>query len=178
MKVRQTLVGLSIGVVSAVSILGICNIHKVNAESAVESRSDLAVCRKLAGTYLTTITDASGNFSSRGLITLTTDGTFVVSDSNQGGISGVFNPFTTAQGAWTCNGNKGFTARAIDFPLSNQGATGIGRVDYTATYDAKTETVKGQIVLTLFNDLQANPLDGGGTNGGTSNFTGQLVTAK
>lgn len=178
MKISKTLVALTLGVLSALSISDVLNIHKVQAESVEDTNSEQAVCRKfVSGTYLTTIKDVNGNFASRGLITLTKDGNFIVDDSSQGGVAGVFNPFTTAQGTWTCTGKNEITARALDFSLSNQGGTGIGRIDYRATFDPKTKTVQGTIVLRLF-ELQANPLLDDGQDGGTSSFTGQFVTAK
>jgi hypothetical protein len=177
MKIRKTLVGLTIGVLSVISISDIWNIHLVNAESVTNTKSEQAGCSNfVTGTYLTTIT-SNGNFASRGLITLTQEGNFIVGDSNQGGISGLFNPFTTEQGTWACTGGKEITARAIDFSLSNNGGTGIARVDYHATFDRATQTVQGTISLHLF-DLQSNPLVGNGTDGGTTSFTGQLVTAR
>jgi hypothetical protein len=178
MKICKTLLGLTIGVLSVISVSDILSIHKAQAESAVDTYSEQAVCSKsVTGTYLTTVKDASGKFASRGLITLTQEGNFIVGDSNQGGISGLFAPFTSAQGTWVCTGKKEITARAVDFSLSNQGGTGIARVDYRATFDPKTQTVQGTISLHLF-DLQGNPLEGDGQDGGTSTFTGQLVTAK
>jgi hypothetical protein len=178
MKIRNTLVRVTIGVLSVVSIFDICNIHEVKAESVLDSNSQQAVCSKfVTGTYLTTITDTQGKFLSRGLITLTQEGNFIVGDSSQGGISGVFNPFTTAQGTWACIGKREITARALDFSLSNTGGTGIARVDYRATFDPRTQRVQGTISLRLFG-LKDNPLVGNGQDGGTTFFTGQIVTAK
>lgn len=166
------------GVLSAMSISDIWSIRKVKAESVFDINSERAVCSKVVtGTYLTTIKDSNGKFASRGLITLTKEGNFIAGDSNQGGLSGVFNPFTTLQGTWVCTGNKEITARAIDFSLSNQGGTGIARVDYHATFNPTTQTVQGTISLHLF-DLKSNPLSGNGQDGGTTFFTGQLITAK
>ncbi|MHC5826559.1 MAG: hypothetical protein ACYT04_64515, partial [Nostoc sp.] len=98
MKIRRTLIGLTIGVLSAISISDIWNIDKVNAASVNDPNSQQAVCTKFAtGTNLTTISDSTGKFASRSLITLTTDGNILVTDSNQGGVylgKNQFNPFT------------------------------------------------------------------------------------
>ncbi|MDZ8184208.1 MAG: hypothetical protein RMX96_05005 [Nostoc sp. ChiSLP02] len=178
MKICNPLLGLTIGVLSTASISDICNLQKATAQSVIINNYQEPACGKsFTGTYLTTIKDTKGKFSSRGLITLTKEGNFIVSDSNQGGISGKFNPFTTAQGTWVCTGKNSIAARAIDFSFSNRGGTGIARIDYTATFDPKTQTVQGKISLRLF-ELQANPLSGNGQDGGTSFFTGKFVTAK
>jgi len=178
MKIRKTLVGLTIGVLSTVSILDICNIHKAKAESLIDTNSKQAICRKfVAGTYLTTIKDANGKFASRALITLTEEGNLITSDSNQGGVSGQFDPFTTSQGTWVCNGNRAITGRALNFNLSNKGGSGIARNDFKASFNPITQTVEGTIELRLF-DLKSNPLQGNGQNGGSFFFTGQLVTAR
>jgi hypothetical protein len=178
MKIRKTLVGLTIGVLSAISVTDILNIRKVEAESVFGQNRQQGVCRRVVtGTYLTTITDANGNFASRALITLTEEGNLIVTDSNQGGISSQFNPFTTSQGTWACNGRTEITATALNFSLSNQGGSGIARNEYSATFNPRTQTVEGTIELSLF-DLQGNPLKGNGQNGGSFSFTGQFVPAK
>lgn len=178
MRIRKTLVGLTIGVLSTVSILDICNIHKAKADSVIDTNSKQAVCRNfVTGTYLTTIKDAYGKFASRALITLTEEGNLISSDSNQGGVSGQFDPFTTSQGTWVCNGNREITARALNFSLSNKGGSGIARNDFKASFNPTTQTVQGTIELRLF-DLKTNPLQGNGKNGGSFFFTGQLITVK
>ncbi|MBD2446659.1 hypothetical protein H6G76_05660 [Nostoc sp. FACHB-152] len=178
MKIHKTLLGLTIGVFTTVSILNICNTQKVKAESVINLNSEQTVCsRFVTGTYLTTIKDTKGKFASRALITLTKEGNLIVTDSNQGGISGQFDPFTTSQGTWACNGTKAITGRALNFSISNQGGSGIARNDYQATFNQRTQTVEGTIELRLFG-LQANPLQGNGQNAGSFSFTGQLVTAR
>ena len=178
MKLHKTLIGLTVGMLSTMSISDIWNIEQVKAEAITNTNSAQAICNKfVTGTYLTTIKNADGTFASRGLITLTKDGNFIVGDSSQGGISGVFNPFTTGQGTWACTKKKEITARSLDFSLSNQGGTGIARTDYRATFDPKTQTVQGTISLHLF-DLQGDPLNSDGQDGGTTSFTGQFVSAQ
>ncbi|PHM06164.1 hypothetical protein, partial [Nostoc sp. 'Peltigera malacea cyanobiont' DB3992] len=61
-----------------------------------ETIADTAICRlNVTGSYLTTIFNSNGTIGSRGVITLTTDGKFFVIDSNQGGVTNVFNPFSS-----------------------------------------------------------------------------------
>ncbi|MGH7999003.1 MAG: hypothetical protein ACREPR_06145 [Brasilonema sp.] len=175
MKIFKTFTTLTVGIFSALSISTVMNLHKANAQPVADNDNEQKVCRKsVTGTYLITLKNASGDFTSRSLITLTADGNFVFSDSNQGGISGRFNPFTTGQGTWKCTGKKEVSARALDFSFSDQGGTGIARNDYLATFDPQTHTVTGTINLQFF-DLQGNPLEGDVQSGSTS-FTGQRVT--
>ncbi|MBR8833244.1 MAG: hypothetical protein DSM106950_04160 [Stigonema ocellatum SAG 48.90 = DSM 106950] len=175
MRIFKTFTTLTVGVLSVLSISTVMNLHKANAQAAADNEQ--ALCRKsVTGTYLITLTNASGNFASRSLITLTAEGNFIFNDSNQGGISGIFNPFTTGQGTWKCTGKKEVAARALDFSLSDQGGTGIARNDYKATFNTRTNTVTGTINLQFF-DLQADPLEGD-IQSGTITFTGQRVTAK
>ncbi len=178
MKIYKALLGLTIGVLSTVSILNIWNIHEVKAESEINTNKEQAGCSNfVTGTYLATIKDANGNFASRALITLTKEGNLIVDDSNQGGISGQFDAFTTSQGIWVCNGRRAITARALNFSISSSGSTGIARNDYSATFNPKTQTVEGTIDLSFFG-LRDNPLQGNGQNGGSFSFTGQFVTAR
>ena len=124
----------------------------------------------LGATYLTTITNASaGAFSSRSLITLHTDHSFVAVDSGQGG-PGV--QFSSQQGNWAQSPGATITARTLDFSFPPN--AGIARVDYDIT-TVSADTLSGTITLTLF-PLNGDPLGGGGTSAGTFNFTGTRVT--
>lgn len=63
----------------------------------------LAACSsKLAGSYLLSIDYSNGDLSSRAVLSLSKDGQLVVNDSTQGGVEGVFDPFTSGQGTWRC----------------------------------------------------------------------------
>ncbi|MUG91678.1 hypothetical protein F7734_03935 [Scytonema sp. UIC 10036] len=177
MKIRKTLVGLTIGILTTVSILNIWNIHKAKAEFGDNDYQKAGCSNFVTGTYLTTIKNANGNFASRALITLTKEGNLIVGDSNQGGILGQFNGFTTSQGTWVCNGTRGITARVFNFSISNSGGTGIARNDYSATFNPRTQTVEGTIKLSFFG-LEDNPLQGNGQNGGSFSFTGEFVTTR
>jgi hypothetical protein len=124
----------------------------------------------LGATYLTTITNAStGAFSSRSLITLHTDHSFAAVDSGQGG-PGV--QFSSQQGNWAQSPGATITARTLDFSFPPN--AGIARVDYDIT-TVSADTLSGTITLTFF-PLGGDPLGGGGTPGGTFNFTGTRVT--
>ena len=56
----------------------------------------LDACHALSGIYVTTVTDTEGVFSSRGLVSLTSDGLFLMTDSVQAGLPGVYDPFGSA----------------------------------------------------------------------------------
>jgi hypothetical protein len=125
-----------------------------------------------AGTFLITITNAgTGVFSSNSVITLHNDHSVAVVDSGQEG-NGV--SFSSQQGVWENGGGGTLKARTIDwsFPFATQGSA---RVDYTFNAGGGNDDVSGSIVLTFF-PPNGNPLDGGGTPGGTFNFTGHRVT--
>jgi hypothetical protein len=123
----------------------------------------------LGATYLTTITNAStGTFSSRSLITLHTDHSFTAVDSGQGG-PGV--QFSSQLGNWAQMPSSTIAARTLDFSFPS---AGIARVDYDIT-TISADTLSGTITLTFFG-LHDDPLGGGGTPGGTFNFTSTRVT--
>jgi hypothetical protein len=124
------------------------------------------------GSYLTTITDAkTGAFASRSVITLHTDHTLTVIDSNQEGSA--FPPFSSQQGTWATSPSDRVVARTINwsFPFATEGTA---RLDYNFT-TVHTNQLSGTITLTFF-PPSGNPLDGGGTEAGTFNFTGVRIT--
>ena len=124
-------------------------------------------CRALAGTYVTSVSDPEGVFSSRGLMTFTADGVFLMSDSAQAGLPGVYDPFGSAQGAWRCLGANGgkleASAIGLNFVLPGRGRPAVfGRVDYRVTLDAKTGTLTGnaELSFTTEGDLEgADPVE-------------------
>lgn len=124
-----------------------------------------------AGTFLITITDAHGAFASNSVITLHSDNSVAVIDSGQEG-NGV--SFSSQQGVWESEPNGTLKARTIDwsFPFATNGSA---RVDYTFNAGGGANQVSGSIVLTFF-PPNGNPLDGGGSPGGTFTFTGRRVT--
>jgi hypothetical protein len=126
----------------------------------------LETCRALAGTYVTVVTDVEGVFSSRGLLTFTADGVFLMSDSAQAGIPGVYDPFESAQGAWRCLGMEGnslsATAVGLNFVLPGDGRAAVfGRVDYDIDLDLEKGvlTARAALSFTPDGDLEsANPI--------------------
>ncbi|MEH2128214.1 hypothetical protein [Nostoc sp.] len=162
--------------VLASTLLASPNVARSNDFTVAETPATTASCRLNAtGSYLTTIFNADNSISSRGVITLDGDGNFFVTDSNQGGVTNVFNPFTSGQGAWKCDGKTGVSARSITFAFpGSAGAGSIGRADYQASFNPQTQTVQGTITLRLFN-LNANPLLDNVSPVGTFNFSGQQI---
>lgn len=129
--------------------------------------TDLAACAGVAGTYVTTITDREGVFTSRGLMTFTPGGLLLVSDSAQGGVPGVWDPFSSTQGAWKClkAGREQLSINAVglNFVLPGDGRTpSFGRVEYQASLDIKTGILSGSATLRFAsgNDLEGiDPID-------------------
>jgi hypothetical protein len=72
----------------------------------------LGACAKLAGTYLTSVFTPTGDFLLRGLLTFTPTGAMFVVESAQGGLEGIVNPYSDAQGAWKCVAKQGDTIEA------------------------------------------------------------------
>ncbi len=134
-------------------------------------------CRNFfAGSYLTTIVDAKGKFSSRGVISFSEDGNLFVTDSNQGGVQGVFNPFGDTQGSYTCTSNREIRAVGINFGFSGpNGVNDIARSDIQATLNQQSMELQGIITVSSF-ALDANPLKGAGSVVGSFQFTGQRIT--
>lgn len=111
-------------------------------------------CEGITGTYVTTITDREGVFASRGVITFAAGGIILVSDSAQGGVPGVWEPFSNGQGEWQCLGaegdSKNLSAVALNFVLPKDGSSpSFGRVDYKITIDPKKGTMEGSAALML-----------------------------
>jgi len=131
----------------------------------------VAAANPPAGTFVITITDSNGVFASNSVITLHNDNSVAVVDSGQEG-NGV--SFSSQQGVWETAPGGTLKARTIDwsFPFATNGSA---RVDYTFNAGGGNDQVSGTIVLTFF-PPNGNPLDGGGSPGGTFTFTGRRVT--
>jgi hypothetical protein len=120
-------------------------------------------------TYLTTVTDSSGNFITRTVLTLHADHTMSVVAADQGGPTSFF---TSQLGSWKPDGRGGVVAKTLDFDYPPN--ADVVRIDYTITFDPDRDRATGTETLTAF-PLQGNPLDGGGTVLTTATFTGELV---
>jgi hypothetical protein len=142
-------------------------------------------CRLLPGTYVTTITDIEGVFASRGIVTFTPEGGLLATDSRQGGQTGVYDPFSAGQGAWSCaageDGNIAFSALSLTFttPPGSAGSN-FGRVDYEGTLDTASGEISGTVSLRFSEagDLEAaDPIAAAGEVFETFSFEGQRVVA-
>ena len=125
-----------------------------------------------SGTFLVTITDATtGAFASRSVITLHSDHSVAVIDSGQEGgpVS-----FSSQLGVWAHRPGGVVKARTLDFSFPFA-TNGIARVDYKFNAGAPGNQVQGSIALTFF-PPNGDPLGGGGTPGGTFNFSGTRMT--
>ena len=125
-----------------------------------------------SGTFLVTITDATtGAFASRSVITLYSDHSVAVIDSGQ---EGGAVPFSSQLGVWAHAPGGVVKARTLDFSFPFASG-GIARVDYKFNAGVPGDQVQGSITLTFF-PPNGNPLGGGGTPGGTFNFSGTRMT--
>jgi hypothetical protein len=176
---RAAMVTFMIAAISSMALFG----------AACKDRAaytDRAACGGFVGSYVTTFTDQEGVFSSRGVMTFTSDGVLLVSDSAQGGIPGVWDPFSSAQGTWKCLSEEGgklsIRAVGLNFVLPADGRTPrFGRVDYEASLDTGTGTLSGSATLRLTseNDLEgADPVTEPGAEVDAFNFDGERVVIK
>ena len=120
-------------------------------------------------TYLTTVRDSNGNFTTRTVLTLHADHTMSVVAADQGGPTFFF---TSQLGSWKPDGKGGVVAKTLDFDYPPN--ADVVRIDYTISFDPDHDRVTGTETLIAF-PLQGNPLDGGGTVLTTATFTGELV---
>jgi hypothetical protein len=130
--------------------------------------------------YLISLTDATGVFVARGVLTFHADHTVSSILSGQGQPTVIFQGqkltssfFSSQLGSWKFGNAGGLVARTIFFDFTN---VIIDRLDYTATFASNRRQVTGTITITDFAPFTADPLDGGGTVFGHFNFTGTLVT--
>jgi len=146
----------SIGlVVAGVVVLGVPCPSAAHAECS----------KKAAGAYLTIIRNG-GSITSRSTLILAADGTVSTVDSGQGTIG-----FTDAQGTWTCDKAKNLVVTTLDF---NTAGDSIFKVNYTASFDKKQQTLSGTITLHSF-PLAGEPFTDPGTLLGTFSFTGEQI---
>jgi hypothetical protein len=148
--------------------------------------TDRPACGGLVGSYVTTFSDREEVFSSRGLMIFTSDGILLVSDSAQGGVPDVWDPFSTAQGTWKCLAEDGekliVSAIGLNFVLPADGrAPFFARVDYQASLDTKTGKLSGSATLSFTSgvDLEgADPIDNPGSAVDKFHFDGERVVIK
>jgi hypothetical protein len=152
---------VTIGIFSLVAALG--SVTSLHAQNQNDQGGPSGA------SWVTTVKDSSGVFSSRGVITLHADHTMSVIDSGQGGPTFFF---SSQLGSWKWNTIGGVVARTIDFDFRPN--ADVARLDYTISFSPDGSKVMGTITLTTF-PLQSDPLDGGGTVAGTFTFTGELI---
>ena len=158
----------------------------LNAISYSSAWADWKVpsCREFVGTYLTTNFKEDGSIDSRSLITFWADGNFSFIDSNQGGVTGEFNPFTDAAGSWTCirKGIKQNVATMVTLDFTLPGTVDadqqIARLDFfDVTVDRKTGKIKGSAKLQFF-PIDSNPLNPPTIIDDPFMFEGERVTVR
>ena len=175
--IQQTL--LNVAVLQFLLILSFIDLSSAWAGSSERVRT----CREFVGTYLITNFEEDRSIDSRSLITFWKDGNFSFIDSNQGGVSGVFNPFTEAAGSWTCSRNENrervATMVTLDFTLPGtvDGPQEIARLDFfDVTVDRDTGNIKGSAKLRFF-PFDSNPLGPPGVIEDPFFFEGERVKA-
>jgi hypothetical protein len=119
-------------------------------------------------TYLTTVIDSSGNFTTRTVLTLHADHTMSVVAADQGGPTYFF---SSQLGSWQSDGKGGVVGKTIDFDYPPN--ADVARIDYTISFNSAGQAT-GTETLTTF-PLQSDPFGSGGTSLGTYTFTGELV---
>ncbi len=124
-----------------------------------------------SGSYLTTIQDSEGKFSSRSIITLHADQTMSAVDSGQGGPTFFF---SSQSGSWKLSGYQRIVARTIDFPFP-PGTPEVARADYTINFTRDRSRMTGTITVMTYPLEGGNPLDGEGTLIGVFTFVGELI---
>jgi len=154
-----------------------------NGAGALAASNTDGTCAALIGTFVTSVADREGVFSSRGLMTFTSDGIVLVSDSAQGGVAGLWDPFSGSQGSWKCRGADGQTlnaaAVALNFVLPRDGKSPrFARIDYELKLDSESQLLSGTATLrfTSGRDLEAlDPIDKPGPALDTFQFDGRRL---
>jgi hypothetical protein len=107
-------------------------------------------CHRAVGTYVATVTDVQGVFSSRALLTFTPGGVFLMTDSGQSPAAGTRTLFQPIQGAWKCVAAEGerlrLTATGLGFALPQDGRLrNFARADYRGTIDKASGSLSGTL---------------------------------
>jgi hypothetical protein len=162
---------------AGILIGGVALVLTIFWAARAQAQSHTHACYGLVpGTYLTRVVDQTGAVSSRSVMALHADGTFVNFDSNEGGVPNLFNPFTAQAGSWACSGGTSFVVTALDFVLPSP-ATTMARVDYRVNVDPHTGNLDGVVELRLFG-IAADPFKDAGQLIGSFPFTGQRFGAQ
>ncbi len=145
---------------------------------------DDAACQRFVGTYLITIPDDAGGIDSRSLMVFSADGGFRFVDSNQGGVTGVYNPFTAAAGRWKCDPYVAWphTASAVGLDFSLPGSVGgeqqIARLDFFGmTVDLHPGQIEGTGTLRFF-PLDGDPVNSPANDAEPFSFEGVRLSAQ
>ncbi|MEM7444178.1 MAG: hypothetical protein AAF414_12710 [Pseudomonadota bacterium] len=156
------------------------------ALNAAAQNSGLSVsdCRDATGTYFVSMAGRGGDSSvtSRGLLSLSSDGQAILIDANQDGVAG-FGPYSTAAGAWTCISSNDQSNEVsvlmlhFTFITHEHPAQQIGRITIDATIDASQDSLAGTLGFSLL-PLDGNPLgEASGEPSLSGPITGQRVEA-
>jgi hypothetical protein len=111
-------------------------------------------CHRAVGTYVATVTDVEGVFSSRALLTFTPGGVFLMTDSGQSRAAGTRTLSQPIQGAWKCVAADGerlkLTATGLGFALPRDGRLrNFTRADYRGTIDKASGSLSGTLEWSL-----------------------------
>jgi hypothetical protein len=157
---RQLRLPAFCSVIVALGFVALLSPSKAAAQSAVSPNG---------ASFLTTVKDSNGNFTTRTVLTLHADHTMSVVAADQGGPTYFF---SSQLGSWKSDGLGGVVGKTLDFDYPPN--ADVARIDYTIRFDPALGQATGTETLTTF-PLQGNPFGGGGTLLGTYTFTGELV---
>ena len=177
---------LTAGATASPTLVPICLMLAAFSWPASAQQDPANACGALVGTYVTTVTDIEGVFASRALATFTGDGTMLITDSGQSGLPGIYQPFTSSHGAWTCLGAEDGAIRAaasgLSFLVPGEGlSTSFGRADYRLTLDPNTGNLSGIVELSFTSDgdlESADPIEAPGPVFETFEIEGRRLVAR
>ena len=150
------------------------------AATAPAAQAASQACAHLVtGTYLSRIVDAQGNLLSRSILNFHAGGTLLSLDSNQAGIPGQFNPFTSNTGEWACTGRTSLIASILSFTLPGTEVPqpGLARNNFDFRIDPRTGNLEGSLEL-IFYPLEGDPLNGVGIVAATASITAQPLVLR
>ncbi|KAF3888936.1 MULTISPECIES: hypothetical protein [Nostocales] len=155
----------------------------ISQQANAKVTNDLSCRGAVTGTYVTTVTDANGNFASRAVFTLADDGNLFNIDSRVDG-GGLFNPFTNAQGRWKCVDKNEIAGKAVNWVLrSDPERSRTEETNRQGLLEYKNVKIDGDKIEGLFElnfyNIKANTLDGSAVPDrfvGTFFFKGQRIS--